>query len=264
MHLSGIERAAQMRALIRLLAARGGQLLVASSVGNQAGVSQATALRHIGLLEEVFLIKRVPAWSRNISSRAGRASKIAFVDSGIAANLLGADARSLIRPGGPFGPLLEGFVVMELARQATWSQTRVELFHYRTKDDVEIDAVLESCQGKVVGIEVKAATPATWPGSATRQATRSLPVRPASSRRQPRARPQRWSIVVAGTTTMDHRCGSRAGAGQHGRAGWGGRGSRGPRTGTAGGDRGRGPRAGTAGGQSSPGATRCPGYPGQR
>jgi hypothetical protein len=47
---------------------------------------------------------------------------------------------------------------MELARQATWSQTRVELFHYRTKDDIEIDAVLESRQGEVVGIEVKAAS----------------------------------------------------------------------------------------------------------
>jgi predicted AAA+ superfamily ATPase len=60
MQLSDIERTAQMRALIRLLAARSGQLLVASSVGNQAGVSQATALRYIGLLEKVFLIKRVP------------------------------------------------------------------------------------------------------------------------------------------------------------------------------------------------------------
>jgi uncharacterized protein len=47
---------------------------------------------------------------------------------------------------------------MELARQATWSQTRTELFHYRTKDHVEVDAVLESRQGKVVGIEVKAAS----------------------------------------------------------------------------------------------------------
>jgi predicted AAA+ superfamily ATPase len=158
MQLSDIERAAQMRALIRLLAARPGQLLVASSVGNEAGVSQATALRYISLLEEVFLIKRIPAWSRNIGSRVGRASKVAFADSGIAANLLGADARSIIRPGGPFGPLLEGFVVMELARQATWSQTRVELFHYRTKDQIEVDAVLESRQGKVVGIEVKASS----------------------------------------------------------------------------------------------------------
>jgi len=41
--------------------------------------------------------------------------------------MLGADARSLIRPGGQFGPLLEGFVQMELARQATWSDSRVDL-----------------------------------------------------------------------------------------------------------------------------------------
>ena len=156
--LSDIERKSQMRGLIRLLAARSAQLLVANSLGSEVGVSQMTALRYISLLEEVFLIKRIPAWSRNISSRAVSTAKVAFVDSGIAANLLGADARSLIRPEGSFGPLLEGFVHMELARQATWSDTRADLYHYRTKDKVEVDVVLENRQGKVVGIEVKAAS----------------------------------------------------------------------------------------------------------
>jgi len=47
---------------------------------------------------------------------------------------------------------------MELARQATWSDARVDLFHYRTKDKVEVDVILENRQGKVVGIEVKAAS----------------------------------------------------------------------------------------------------------
>jgi hypothetical protein len=56
--------------------------------------------------------------------------KLAFVDSGIAANLLGVDVRTLLRPGGPFGPLLEGFVLMELARQLTWSRQRAELFRH--------------------------------------------------------------------------------------------------------------------------------------
>jgi predicted AAA+ superfamily ATPase len=158
MQLSDIGRTAQMRALIRLLAARSAQLLVATKVSSEAGISQATALRYISLLEEVFLIKRIPAWSRNLSNRAVGTAKLAFVDSGIAANLLGADARSLLRPGGSFGPLLESFAAMELARQATWSDTRIELFHYRTRDKVEVDAVLENRQGKVVGIEVKAAS----------------------------------------------------------------------------------------------------------
>jgi hypothetical protein len=156
--LSEIERTAEMRALIRLLAARSGQLLVVNAVSSEAGLPASTVHRYLGLLEEVFLVKRIPAWSRNVSTRAIGTPKLAFVDSGIAANLLGADVRSLLRPGGQFGPLLEGFVLMELARQLTWSRERAELFHYRTKDKVEVDAVLENRQGKVVGIEVKASS----------------------------------------------------------------------------------------------------------
>ncbi|MBV9208537.1 MAG: DUF4143 domain-containing protein, partial [Actinobacteria bacterium] len=156
--VSEIERTAEMRALIRLLAARSGQLLVVTAVGGEAGLAASTVNRYLGLLEEVFLIKRIPAWSRNVSTRAVGTPKLAFVDSGIAANLLGADVRSLLRPGGPFGPLLEGFVLMELARQLTWSRQRAELFHYRTKDKVEVDAILENRQGNVVGIEVKASS----------------------------------------------------------------------------------------------------------
>ena len=147
-----------MRALIRLLAARSGQLLVATAVGSDAGLTASTVYRYLSLLEEVFLVKRIPAWSRNVSTRAVGTPKLAFTDSGIAANLLGADVRSLLRPGGRFGPLLEGFVLMELARQLTWSRQRAELFHYRTKDKVEVNAVLENRRGEVVGIEVKASS----------------------------------------------------------------------------------------------------------
>lgn len=156
--LSEIERPAQMRALLRLLAARSGQLLVANALSDGLRVSARTVHRYLGLLEEVYLVKRIPAWSRNVSARAIGTPKLAFVDSGIAANLLDADARTLLRPGGPFGPLAEGFAAMELARQIGWSRHRVELSHYRTKDGTEVDLVLEDRRGRVVGIEVKAST----------------------------------------------------------------------------------------------------------
>ena len=52
---------------------------------------------------------------------------------------------------------IENFVIGELARQPTWAQTRAQLFHYRTKEHVEVDAVLEAADGRLVGIEVKAA-----------------------------------------------------------------------------------------------------------
>jgi uncharacterized protein len=156
--LSEIERTGEMMALIRLLAARSGRLFVARALSNDTTLSVRTIQRYLALLEEVFLVKRIPAWSRNISKRITSTPKIAFVDSGLAANLLGMDVRSLLRPGGEFGPLLEGFVLMELARQLSWANERAELFHYRTKDGVEVDAVLENRRGQVVGIEIKAAS----------------------------------------------------------------------------------------------------------
>lgn len=156
--LSEIERTAEMRILMRLLAARSGQLLVAASLGNAARLPARTIGRYLGLLEEVFLIKRVPAWSRNLNTRATGTPKVAMVDSGVAANLLGFDAERLLEPGSPFGQLLEGFVAMELARQLTWSEELADLYHYRTRDQVEVDVVLENRRGQVVGIEVKASS----------------------------------------------------------------------------------------------------------
>jgi len=52
--------------------------------------------------------------------------------------------------------MIETFVLMELARQLTWCQERARLYHYRTKDKVEVDAILETPDGRVVAIEVKA------------------------------------------------------------------------------------------------------------
>ncbi len=160
MRLSEIEHGPRMHALIRLLAARSGQLLVPGNLAGVLALPQSTVDRYLRLLEEVFLIKRIPAWSRNLSARAVSTPKVAFVDSGIAANVLGQDERALARPDGALGGILEGFVTMEIARQLTWSRTRAELFHYRTKDQVEVDIVLEDRRGRVIAIDVKASSTA--------------------------------------------------------------------------------------------------------
>jgi uncharacterized protein len=115
-------------------------------------------MRYLRLLEEIFLIKRVPGWSRNVGTRITATPKLVFVDSGVAARMLAADAHTLRRPGGQIGPLLEGFVISELARQLTWSETPAEMYHYRDHNKVEVDVILEDRRGGVVGIEIKAAS----------------------------------------------------------------------------------------------------------
>jgi predicted AAA+ superfamily ATPase len=156
LELANIQRHGDVLKLLGLLAGRAGGLLVPSTLASQSGISRSTLNRYLELLSSVFLIKRVPAWSSGLTQRAVGTPKLAFVDTGIASNLIGQDAVRLGEPGGAAGPMMENFVVMELARQLTWSQTRARLYHYRTKDKLEVDAVLETPDGRVVGVEVKA------------------------------------------------------------------------------------------------------------
>jgi predicted AAA+ superfamily ATPase len=60
-------------------------------------------------------------------------------------------------PTAPVGPLVENFAIGEVARQLTWTEEPVQLFHYRDRDKVEVDMVLEHASGTVIGLEVKAA-----------------------------------------------------------------------------------------------------------
>lgn len=154
--LTEIERAPQLAMLIRLLAARAGLLVAPGSLESDLRISRPTVARYMQLLEEVFLIKRIPGWSRNLGIRVTAATKLIFTDSGIAARLLALESHALRRPGAPFGPLLESFVLSELARQLTWSDQLVDLYHYRDHNKVEVDGILENRNGQVIGIEVKA------------------------------------------------------------------------------------------------------------
>jgi uncharacterized protein len=86
--------------------------------------------------------------------------KLAFsrqANSGIACALLGLDAATLARDRESLGQLLETFVLQELRRQASWREEPIKFFHFRDRDDFEVDVVLEQGHLAVAGVEVKAA-----------------------------------------------------------------------------------------------------------
>jgi uncharacterized protein len=124
---------------------------------NKTGLHRATVNRYLELLEAVFLIHRLPAWSRNPTARVVKHAKVHLTDTGLAASLLGVSPESLAKPVAPTrGPLVETFIVNELAKQATWSEAEVHLHHWRVSGGVEVDVVLERDDGRIVGIESKA------------------------------------------------------------------------------------------------------------
>jgi len=141
------------------------------NTSNKTGLHRTTVNRYLELLEAVFLIHRLPAWSRNLTARAVKHPKLHLTDTGLASSLLGISPDSLAEPIAPArGPLIETFIVNELAKQATWSDSPIRLHHWRISGGAEVDVVLERDDGQVVGIEAKAkdtVTAADFRGLAT-------------------------------------------------------------------------------------------------
>lgn len=153
--LSKIEHFSQMPSLLYGLANRIGSPLNVNSLTDLLRTSEATTRRYIELLKNLFLLYPLPSWSRNIDKKISKASKIYFSDTALLIQSMDFDAERLLKLPNVLGQVFENFVVMELVKQATWSSEQIKLHHYRTHDQKEVDVVLESPSGKVIGIEIK-------------------------------------------------------------------------------------------------------------
>lgn len=145
--------------LLNHVALAASQLVNLSALGAPLGVDSKTVDRWLTLLEQMFVVRRVRGWHRNNLKRLVKAPKIHFLDTGLLSALRRVDADDVRQHREKFGPLLEGFVFCELSKQVAGTLGDVLVSHYRDKDNVEVDFVLEQA-AKIVGVEVKAAVTA--------------------------------------------------------------------------------------------------------
>jgi hypothetical protein len=142
--------------LLKLLSTRASGLVNLADVARDAGLPHTTLTRYLALLEAVFLVYRLPAWSANLGKRLVKAPKLHLVDAGLACHLIGADTGRLNEDRGLLGRILETFVVGELRKQLSWTDPRIALHHFRSATGSEVDVVLEKADGSVAAVEVKA------------------------------------------------------------------------------------------------------------
>ena len=159
-----MSRIASLDILPRLLAAAAAQtacLFNASGLSAPFHLSRPTIRDYVTLLERVFLLALLPPWHSNRLSRLIKTPKLHLGDSGLAAALLDVDREAAAAERGLVGQLLETFVFQELVRQASWRDDALSFFHFRDKDGVEVDIVIERGARAVAGIEVKAGATVT-------------------------------------------------------------------------------------------------------
>ena len=144
-----------MPRLLELAAGQTAHLFNVSELASPFGLSRPTVRDYLTLLERVFLVDLLPPWHVRQINRLIKTPKLHLGDTGVACALLHLDAKTLHANRALLGQLLETFVFQELRRQASGQAEPVKFYHFRNRDDHEVDIVLE--QGTaLVGVEVKA------------------------------------------------------------------------------------------------------------
>ncbi|OAI46407.1 hypothetical protein AYO45_06365 [Gammaproteobacteria bacterium SCGC AG-212-F23] len=153
--IANIDGLMQLPRLLTLLATRASRLFNLAEISRISGIAQTTLSRYFAVLQTIFLIYTIPAYSNNLGKRLTKSSKLYFCDTGLSTHLLGITFSRLQHEPDLLGPLLENFVANELKKQLSWNKTHAELFHYRTTNGQEVDFILENKAGFAIGIEVK-------------------------------------------------------------------------------------------------------------
>ena len=155
-----LARIRSLEAIPKLLTAAAnlsGQLFNVSAMSSKLQMNRNTVRDYATLLEQQFLIERLPPWYNNRMKRLVKTPKIHVGDTGLACAMLGIDSNFLSKNRDQLGRLVESFVFQELKRQASSSDKPYVFYHFRDRDDVEVDMIIEHGAFELAGIEVKAA-----------------------------------------------------------------------------------------------------------
>jgi len=144
-----------LRRILTMLAHSQGGLLNASQFGNSLGVSYHTVQRYLDILEQSFLVRRLPPYFRNVGKRLTKSPKVYLRDTGLLHHLLNIDSIEELDNHPIRGVSWETFVIEDLIRRERLAHPHSLFYFWRTTAGSEMDLVIERGP-KRFGIEIKA------------------------------------------------------------------------------------------------------------
>lgn len=155
--LREVLRVSDLRAFgnfMRLAAARTASELNLNGLANDAGVSQQTARRWLGVLEIGHLATTLPPHHRNFRKRLRKRPRLHFLDSGLVCHLLGIRDGATLERHPLRGAVFESFVVSELVKAFSAMRRDPPLFFWRDATGHEVDVLIDAGD-RLIPVEMK-------------------------------------------------------------------------------------------------------------
>lgn len=159
--IAHIQKHDAMERLVEILAAWSSKYMDIAAICSGLSLRRETLESYINALESLYLVERVPAWRKTDYDRVGKKPKIFMTDSGLMFSLLGWNLEQIRYQSDPLGKLIETFGFNEISAQVNVHNDIYQLFHYRDREQREIDLIVEREDGAVLGIEIKSSSNVT-------------------------------------------------------------------------------------------------------
>jgi hypothetical protein len=141
-----------IKRLLLLLAHQAGSEVSVNELAIQLQMARPTVDRYLDLLEQTFVIFRLPSFSTNPRKEIAKSQKVFFWDTGIRNALLNVFSTDEFRPD--IGALWENWVIAEVAKRNALLGSPAELFFWRTRARSEVDLIVKQ-GGALRAFEVK-------------------------------------------------------------------------------------------------------------
>jgi predicted AAA+ superfamily ATPase len=145
-----------MRKLLTMLAHAQGGMANLSQFAGALGCSQPTVARYVDILEQSFLLRRLPPYFRNVGKRLVKAPKLYLRDTGLLHHLLNIDSLTTLDSHPIRGASWETFVLEDLLRREALAHPHALPHFWRTAGGAEADLLLER-GGALHAVEIKTA-----------------------------------------------------------------------------------------------------------
>ena len=148
----GIKQSDKILDLLKLIAFQIGQEVSLQELARQLGISKNTVESYLDLLSKVFVIYKVPGFSRNLRKEITKSNRWYFYDNGIRNAIIGNFTRLDSRTD--VGALWENYLASERMKYQSYTQKTVTNYFWRTYDQQELDW-LEEKADNLAGFEFK-------------------------------------------------------------------------------------------------------------
>lgn len=138
--------------LLQMISHTHGSIFNYSTLSRSLGVSVTTVLKYIDMLEDTFVIRRLPAFHVNLKKRIVKAPKAFIRDTGLLHSLWNVNSMPGLLGHHLAGHSWEGFVIQQIAANL---KENAQLYYYRTQDGAEADLVITQADKPFVCVEIK-------------------------------------------------------------------------------------------------------------